>query len=69
MLVHPRHGQPVQIWYNKRIAPTMPLHGRTGTVQIIARGKGPRNHGVEIDGQVYAVPCGNLRKAKEMERE
>lgn len=62
-MVHPKPGQTVQVWYNRRIAPTMPLHGKTGVVRIVARGKGPRNHGVVIDGRLWVVPCGNLRKA------
>lgn len=63
MIVNPRQGQQVQVWYNKRIAPTMPYHGKVGTVTIVCRGK-PRNHGVLIDGQVIAVPCGNIRKVQ-----
>lgn len=61
MMANPRKGQRVQIWYNKRIAPEMPLHGKVGTVAVVCKGK-PRNHGVMIDGHLYAVPCGNLRK-------
>jgi hypothetical protein len=60
-MVHPRIGQEVQVWYNKRLAPHMPLHGKVGTVRVVARGKGPRNHGVMIDGALWVVPCGNLR--------
>jgi len=61
-MVHPRIGQQVQVWYNRRIAPTMPLHGKVGVVRVVARGRGPRNHGIEIDDQLWVVPCGNLRK-------
>ena len=60
MIVNPRKGMVVQCWYNKRVAHTMPLHGKIGTVAIVSRGK-PRNHGVQIDGQLWVVPCGNLR--------
>jgi hypothetical protein len=38
----------------------MPLHGRTGVVRIVTRGRGPRNVGVEIDGQIVVIPRGNL---------
>jgi len=51
----------VQIWYKKKLAPIMPLHGKQGAVCIVAKGKGPRNHGVLIDGSLWVVPCGNLR--------
>ena len=85
MIVRPRPGQRVQVWYatKPKSAPKwlaaalgfkrkpgrpasefMPLHGRFGIVRIVARGGGPRNHGVEIDGEIVAVPCGNLRKAE-----
>lgn len=58
MLTNPRPGQPVLLWYRNR---SMPLHGRVGTVEIVSRGR-PRNHGVRVDGVLYVVPCGNLRK-------
>jgi len=61
MIVHPRHNQRVQVWYRKSFADHMPLHGRIGIVRIVGKGPGPRNHGVEIDGQIYGVPCGNIR--------
>lgn len=60
MIANPKRGRVVQIWYNKRIAPTMPLHGKIGVVEVVSRGR-PRNHGVVVDGRLYAVPCGNLR--------
>lgn len=75
MIVNPRRGMIVQIWYNKRIAPEMPLHGKIGVVEIVCRPRlsspvqlitgvrrrGPRNHGVLVGGKIYAVPCGNIR--------
>ena len=45
-------------------AHTMPLHGKLGTVVIVCKGK-PRNHGVEVDGVLFGVPCVNLRKIQE----
>lgn len=65
MISNPRKGQRVQVWYNKRIAPVMPLHGKVGTVEIVCKARRCRNHGVVVDGQLYAVPCGNLRLVKE----
>lgn len=59
MMLNPRLGQCVQCWYRNR---AMPLHGCLAIVRIVSRGK-PRNHGVEIDGKLFVVPCGNLRKA------
>ena len=61
MLANPKKGQLVRIRYNQRIAPAMPLHNKVGTVHIVSRGK-PRNHGVIVDGLLYAIPCGNLNK-------
>lgn len=65
MIVHPRLNQAVRIWYNKRRAPSMPLHGQTGRVVVRGIGPGPRNHGILVDGRVYVVPCGNLQKTAE----
>ena len=72
MLANPTTGQRVQIWYATKpkrrggVAPAgvMPLHGRYAAVRTVSRGPGPRNHGVEIDGRVVVIPCGNLRNAK-----
>lgn len=61
MLSNPVVGQPAQVWYNKRLAPEMPLHGKVGSIRIVCKARRCRNHGVEIDGKIYAVPCGNLR--------
>lgn len=60
MMSNPRKGALAQVWYNKRLAPEMPLHGKIGVVKIASKGK-PRNHGIEIDGVMWVVPCGNLR--------
>lgn len=67
VIANPHKGMTVQIWYGKRRTPfpahQMPLHGKIGTVQIVSRGK-PRNHGVMVDGVVWCIPCGNLRKVQ-----
>lgn len=61
MMLNPRKGQRVQCWYRKPVCHLFSLHGKVGTVVIVSRGK-PRNHGVEVDGRFYVVPCGNLRR-------
>jgi len=76
MISNPRIGSTAQIWYNKRLAPHMPYHGRIGTIVVRGgckptgdavqvcegvRPRGPRNHGISIDGQLIVVPAGNLR--------
>lgn len=63
MMLNPRIGQRVQCWYRKAVSHLFPLHGKVGTVVIASRGK-PRNHGVIIDGRLYVVPCGNLRRVE-----
>lgn len=66
MLANPRVGRRVRIHYRKDVAARMPLHGRTGAVVVAARGPGPRNHGIELDGGgVVSVPCGNLMAIRE----
>ncbi len=64
MISYPRPNQPVQVWYNPKVARHARLHGLTGIVVIPSRGK-PRNHGVEIAGVMYVVHAGNLRKPPE----
>lgn len=64
MMANPKRGQRVQVWYHRRYAHTMPLHGKIGMVVVVSKGK-PRNHGVEIDGVMWVVPCGNLNKVKD----
>lgn len=59
MLIFGRVGQSVRIHYNAKRAPRMPHHGKVGRLAVVSRGK-PRNHGVEIDGRIVVVPCGNL---------
>lgn len=63
MLLNPRLGQRVQVWYRPSLR-WLPYHGKFGVVTVVCRGK-PRNHGVRIDGVDVAVPCGNLRKVND----
>lgn len=67
MMANPRKGQLVRVHYKKSLADWFPLHGKVGTVEIVCKGK-PRNHGVVIDGKLYAIPCGNLNKYEKAER-
>lgn len=60
MIFHPKVGQHVRVHYAQRAAPHMPYHGKYGVVRIVSRGPGPRNVGVEIDGQIVVIPRGNL---------
>ena len=55
MIFHPRPGQRVRIHYARRSASVMPHHGKTGVVRTVAKGPGPRNVAVEIDGAVGVV--------------
>ncbi len=62
MIVHPKLGQRVVVWYRASVRDFMPHHGKIGTVVIVAKGRGPRNHGVRFDdGISTVVPCGNIR--------
>jgi len=63
MIRVPRIGQVVQVWYGGG-RKAFPLHGKIGTVRHVGRGPGPRNHGIEVEGAFYIVPCGNLREPK-----
>lgn len=61
MMTNPRIGQWVRIRYGKKYIVKPRLHDRVGRIVCRARGPGPRNHGVLIDGRVYVVPCGHLQ--------
>jgi len=64
MLLNPRKGQKVQVWYaKKKVGWMTPHHGKIGTVVIPVRSR-PRNHIIDIDGELVSVPCGNLRIPK-----
>lgn len=69
MLCYPRPGQIVRIHYGKQWRrDKMPFHDRTGVVRICARRPGPLNHGIEIDGEIIVIPCGNLMKGEQSEQ-
>lgn len=60
VIINPKIGAEYQIWYRKSNS-HLPLHGKIGIVRIRCYAR-PRNHGIEIDDEIYVVPCGNLRK-------
>ena len=59
MIFGPKLGEQVRLHYRCR---QMPLHGRCGTIVAVRHGPGPRNIGVLIDGTVYCVPRGNVKR-------
>ena len=61
MISNPKPGQVVQVWYRVADQPTRPLHGKTGIIEVAARGHGPRNHAVRVDGVLHSIPAGQLR--------
>jgi len=62
VLSNPSIGERVRVHYAKHYRDMMPLHGKVGIVRVRSKGR-PRNHGVEINGQLFAIPAGNLMKA------
>ena len=66
MIFHPRIGQRVRIHHAKRPASITPHHGKAGVVRTVSGGPGPRNVGVEIDGNMVVVPRGNLIVAEDI---
>jgi len=65
MVFDPKIGQRVQVVCDERCGAEyrylLSLDRKIGTLRVVARSKS-RTHGVEIDGRIYAVPRGNLRK-------
>ncbi len=64
MISNPQKGTSVVVRYKKSLKHWFPLEGKTGVVVIVCKAKRCRNHGVLIDGQMYAIPCGNLFPVK-----
>jgi len=62
MVVNPKIGSVVQVWYRAGVRDSMPFHGKIGVVFIASKNGKPRNHAILIDGELVCVPCGNLRK-------
>ena len=60
MISNPKVGTPVIVRYKKKLKSWFPLEGKRGKVVIVCKARRCRNHGVEIDGTMYVIPCGNL---------
>ena len=62
MIFRPKPGQRVKLLYSKSLAPSMPHHGKMGTVLESARGPGPGPRSVIVDlgTAIVIVPRGNL---------
>lgn len=60
MISNPMVGDKVLIRYKKSLKSWFPLEGKTGTITIVCKARRCRNHGVIVNGQFYAIPCGNL---------
>lgn len=66
MIRHPKIGDQVRIRYRKVVRRVMPHHDKLGVIEIVARGPGPRNHGVRLRcGVLTVVPAGNLMRVHE----
>ena len=59
MILNPRIHQLVRIRYGRRLRDQMPLHDQIGRVVVRSRGR-PRNHLVQVAGELHVLPCGNL---------
>lgn len=64
MLANPRLGQAVRLRYRKGHPAAVLYQDAIGRVVIVCRGR-PRNHGIEIEGRIVVVPCGQLFKLEE----
>lgn len=60
MVSRPKRGQRVIVRYKKSLKAWFPLEGQIGTVEIVCLAQRCRNHGILIQGKLYAIPCGNL---------
>jgi len=56
----PKIGQRVRLYYAKRYAWLMPYHGCEGKIVAVARGPGPIDAAVKVQGKCVIVPRGNL---------
>lgn len=65
MMSFPKLGTPVVIKYKKTLKSWFPLEGKRGTIAVVCKARKCRNHGVMVDGRLYAIPCGNLFPVKE----
>lgn len=65
MVSNPKLGDTVIIRYKKKLKSWFPLEGKTGTILVVCKARRCRNHGVMVDGKLYAIPCGNLMYPKD----
>lgn len=65
MVSNPRKGDLVIVRYKKSLKSWFPLEGKAGTITVVCKARRCRNHGVLIDGKLYAIPCGNLFYSRE----
>lgn len=65
MILGPKVNQTARVHYRKSFAKFMPMHGKTGRIVIVSRGKGPRNVGVLIGDAIVCIPKGNLNLVEE----
>lgn len=64
MVSNPQAGDLVIIRYKKALKSWFPLEGKEGVIRIVCKARKCRNHGVEVAGAIYAIPCGNLFYSK-----
>lgn len=64
MLSNPKPGARVRIRYRAGVRERMPWHDRVGRIAIVCKARRCRNHGVEVDGRIVAIPAGNLNAEK-----
>ena len=64
MMTCPKPDQAVRVHYRPSLAAIMPHEGKVGVVELVAKGPGPRNHGVRIESELIVVPAGNLYKTE-----
>ena len=60
MIQFPKVGMHVKVHYRKSLQSEMPLQNKLGTILVLAKGRGPRNVLVLIQGKKYIIPRGNL---------
>ena len=60
MISNPKPGTPVVIRYKKALKRWFPLEGKRGIITVVCKARRYRNHGVLVEGRLYAIPCGNL---------
>lgn len=65
MIFRPERGDTVEVHYRKSARELMKMHLKVGVIVLAARGPGPHNAAVKIDGETFVIPKGNLMEVKE----